>query len=83
MGFFVRASSSTAGTTEAKASNSVSAAVTPEYPTDDVAQANKNLQEAVDNQDVAVALSWRIEGKLSSERKLHCINSTLKVSAEC
>jgi len=81
MGFFVRASSSTAGTTQANAP-SVSAAVTTENPTDDAAQANKNLQEAVDNQDVAVALSWRTEGKLSSERKLHCINSTLKVAAD-
>ena len=47
MGFFVRASSSTAGTTQANAP-SVSAAVTTENPTDDAAQSNKNLQETVD-----------------------------------
>jgi len=34
------------------------------------------------DQDIAVALSWRLAGTLSSERKLHCINSTLKVSAD-
>ena len=35
-----------------------------------------------DDQDIAVALSWRLAGTLSSERKLHCINSTLKASAD-
>ena len=35
-----------------------------------------------DDQYIAVALSWRLAGTLSSERKLHCINSTPKVGAD-
>jgi len=67
--FFVRASSSIAGTSQANAF-SASTAVTTERPKEGVGQANmlKNFQEAVDKQGVAVALSWRTEGKLSSER---------------
>ena len=34
------------------------------------------------DQDIAVALSWRLAGTLSSECKLYCINSTLKVGAD-
>jgi len=34
------------------------------------------------DQNIAVALSWKLAGTLSSERKLHCINSTLKVGAD-
>ena len=35
-----------------------------------------------DDQDIAVALSWRLAGTLGGERKLHCINSTLKAGAD-
>lgn len=35
--------------------------------------------DEADDQDVAVALQWRRGDKLTRERKLHCIDHTLKV----